>query len=344
MECLKINREIRIMEVCGTHTLAILRSGIRNIIPNNIKIVSGPGCPVCVTNQGYIDACIELSKRENIIITTFGDMINVPGTNSSLKVERALGNDIRILYSPLDAINTAKKNPDKEVVFLAIGFETTAPLIGLAIEKAKIENLKNFSVFCGVKTMPQVIRMLIEDEKVNIDGIICPGNVSTIIGGDSFKFISKELSIPAVIAGFENRDVIAAIYLLIDMLKKNECGVTNIYRRFVKAEGNKKAKEIMNKVFMPSDSLWRGLGLIKNSGLEIRETYSDYDVKVKFNIKIEDSPLVKGCICGDILKGEKSPENCMLFGNMCSPNSPVGVCMVSREGACKIYYQYINNY
>jgi hydrogenase expression/formation protein HypD len=342
MKSLEIDREVRIMEVCGTHTLSILRSGIKKFLPKNVKIVSGPGCPVCVTSQGYIDACVKLSRMKNIIITTFGDMINVPGTKSSLKIQKALGSDIRILYSPLDAIDIAKKNSNKEVVFLGIGFETTAPLIALAIEKAYKENVKNFSVFSAIKTMEQVIKMLIKDENVKIDGIICPGHVSTIIGADSFKFISNDLNVPAVIAGFENKDVIAAIYLLVDMLREGNKELINIYGRFVKSEGNKKAKELMNKVFISSHSMWRGLGLIRNSGLKIRENYSGYDAKIKFNIKIEDSHLVKGCICGDILKGEKKPENCMSFGEKCTPNNPIGVCMVSREGACKIHYEYLS--
>lgn len=343
MKAFQINREIRIMEICGTHTMSILRSGIKNLLPNNIKLISGPGCPVCVTSQGYIDACIELSKCNNIIIATFGDMINTPGSNSSLKIQRALGRDIRIVYSPLQSIDIAIKNPSKEVVFLAIGFETTAPVIALTIEKAYIKKIKNFSTFCALKTMPEAIEMLIRDKEISVDGIICPGNVSTIIGESAFGFISNNLKIPSVIAGFQDKDVITAIYLLIDMISKNESKLINIYGRFVKYEGNKKAKELLNRVFECSDSNWRGLGLIKKSGLIIASKYSEYDAEIKFDIKIVDNPGFKGCICGQILKGQKNPEECKFFGTKCTPYFPIGVCMVSREGSCGVHYRYLND-
>lgn len=342
MKSLEINKEIRIMEICGTHTMSILRSGIKQILPSNIKLISGPGCPVCVTSQGYIDASIELSKRENIIITTFGDMINTPGTNSSLKIQRALGNDIRVVYSPLEAVNIARKNPHKEIVFLGIGFETTAPTIALAIDKVYREKLENFTVFSALKTMPEAIKMLLIDKDVKVDGIICPGHVSTIIGEKAFRFISNKFHIPSVIAGFEDKDVKAAIYLLVEMIRENQCDIKNIYGRFVKYEGNKKAKEIMDKVFQSSNSKWRGLGLIENSGLKVSNEYSAYDAEVKFNIKIEDSPYLKGCICGQILKGQKTPVDCGFFAKECTPYNPIGVCMVSGEGACGIHYKYLN--
>lgn len=342
MKSLEINREIRIMEICGTHTMSILRSGIKKLLPSNIKLISGPGCPVCATSQGYIDATIELSERENIIITTFGDMINTPGNSGSLKIQRALGNDIRVVYSPLEAVDIAKKNTDKEVVFLGIGFETTVPTIALAIEKASRERIENFSVFSGLKTMPEVIKMLICDNEVQIDGIICPGHVSTILGEGDFNFISNEFKIPSVIAGFEDQDVMAAIYLLVEMISEDKHDLKNIYGKFVKYEGNKKAKELMDKVFQPTNSKWRGLGLIKNSGLKISTQYSDFDTEVKFNMKIEESPYLKGCICGKILRGQKTPVECKFFGKECTPYNPVGVCMVSIEGVCGIHYKYLN--
>lgn len=342
MKSLEIDKEIRIMEICGTHTMSILRSGIKELLPTNVKLISGPGCPVCVTNQGYIDASIQLSERENIIITTFGDMINIPGTSSSLKIQRALGNDIRVVYSPLESVNIARKNPNKEIVFLGIGFETTAPTIALAIQKACGEKIENFSVFSALKTMPKVIKMLINDKDVKVDGIICPGHVSTIIGESAFSFISDKLHIPSVIAGFEDKDVMAAIYLLLEMIREKRPDLKNIYGKFVKHEGNRKAKVLMNKVFKSSNSKWRGLGLIENSGLEIADKYSDYDAQLKFNIKIEEGPHLKGCICGEILKGQKTPEDCRFFGKECTPYNPIGVCMVTGEGACGIYYKYSN--
>jgi len=342
MKSLEINREIRIMEICGTHTMSILRSGIKQLLPSNIKLISGPGCPVCVTSQGYIDAAIELSERENIIITTFGDMINTPGTNSSLKIQRALGNDIRVVYSPLEAVNIARKNPHKEIVFLGIGFETTAPTIALAIDKVYREKTENFSVFTALKTMPEVIKMLIKDKDVQVDGIICPGHVSTIIGEKAFSFISNNLHIPSVIAGFEDKDVRAAIYLLVEMIRENKCDIKNIYSSCVKYEGNKKAKDLMDKVFQHSNSNWRGIGLIENSGLKVTKLYSAYDAEVKFGIKIENSPYLKDCICGNILRGQKTPVDCSFFGKECTPYNPIGVCMVSTEGACGIHYKYLN--
>lgn len=342
MKSLEIDREIRIMEICGTHTMSILTSGIKQLLPENIKLISGPGCPVCVTDQSYIDAAIELSKRENIIITTFGDMLTTPGTNGSLKRQKTLGNDIRVVYSPLEALNIARKNPQKEVVFLAVGFETTAPTIALAIKSSYKEKIKNFSVFNGLKTMPEVIKSLLNDNEIQIDGIICPGHVSTIIGEKAFNFISNDFKIPSVIAGFEDKDVVAAIYLLLEMIRKNEKDIENIYTRFVRYEGNKKAKELMREVFQCSDSKWRGLGVIKNSGLEINKQYSKYDAKEKFNINTEDNFLENGCICGKILQGKKSPWDCSFFGRECTPYNPRGVCMVSREGNCGIHYKYLN--
>ncbi|SHJ26849.1 hydrogenase expression/formation protein HypD [Clostridium cavendishii DSM 21758] len=340
MKSIEIDKDIIIMEICGTHTMSILRSGIKKILPSNIKLISGPGCPVCVTNQGYIDVAIELSKREDIIITTFGDMINIPGTKESLKIRKALGSDIRVVYSPLEAINIAKKNPNKEVVFLGIGFETTAPTIALTIKKGHDLNLKNFSVFSSLKTMPEVIKMLLKDKEVKVDGIICPGHVSTIIGEKDFYFISDELNIPAVISGFDDKDVMAAIYLLIDMIKQNKYNFKNIYGRFVKYNGNEKAKELMSDVFKVSNSIWRGIGLIENSGLAIDDKYSEYNAEIKFSLKIEESVALKGCICGEILQGKKTPVDCSFFGKQCTPNNPIGVCMVSREGCCGVYYRY----
>ncbi|PRR82061.1 Hydrogenase expression/formation protein HypD [Clostridium vincentii] len=269
-------------------------------------------------------------------------MINIPATSSSLKIQRALGNDIRVVYSPLEAVNIAKKNPHKEIVFLGIGFETTAPTIALAIEKCYKGRIENFSVFSALKTMPEVIKMLINNKNVKIDGIICPGHVSTIIGEKSFSFISNKFHIPAVIAGFEDKDVKAAIYLLVDMIRENQFDIKNIYGSCVKYEGNKKAKELMQRVFQSSNSKWRGIGLIKSSGLKVSNKYSQYDAEMKFNIKMEDSPYLKGCICGDILRGEKTPVDCRFFGKECTPYNPIGVCMVSGEGACGIHYKYLN--
>ncbi|TCO74624.1 hydrogenase formation protein HypD [Marinisporobacter balticus] len=333
-------KDITIMEVCGTHTMSILKNGIRDLLPPNINLISGPGCPVCVTPQWYIDTAIALSERDNVIITTFGDMIKVPGKSSSLKLEMALGRDIRIVISPLDALEMAKQNPKKEVVFLGIGFETTAPIIALSIYKAKNENIKNFSILQSIKTMPNVMKEVVKDPQVNIDGFLCPGHVSAIIGVKPFEFLSEELNTPAVIAGFEYCDIIAAIYYLVDMANKEKYEVKNIYNRIVKYEGNEKATAMMNKVFVLSNSEWRGLGNIKDTGFKMKEAYKNYDVKSKIDIKIIPSPIPKDCLCGEILKGIKKPTQCKLFSKVCNPSNPIGACMISQEGTCGAYYKY----
>lgn len=336
----KTGKEIRIMEVCGTHTTTIVKNGIKNLLPKNIKLISGPGCPICVTPTSYIDAIIDLTKREDIIISTFGDVMSVPGSKSSLKICKALGKDIRVIYSPLQAIEIAKKNSEKEVIFLGIGFETTAPIIAIAIDKAKKESIKNFSVFQSIKTMPSIIRTILSDKNSKINGLICPGHVATIIGVKPFEFLEKDFEIPSVIAGFQCCDVVSAIYLLMEMINNKKGNIKNIYNRVVKYEGNKKAREIINKIFIPCNTIWRGLGNIENSALEIRKDYKEYDAKKKFNIKIKESTPIKDCICNEILIGSKSPLQCKLFRKTCNLQNPVGVCMASREGTCAIYYKY----
>lgn len=334
------NKEIVIMEVCGTHTMSIFKSGIRGLLPSNIKLISGPGCPVCVTSQGYIDTAIELSKNKDIIITTFGDMLKVPGNKSSLQKEKALGRDIRMVYSPLDAVRIAKKNPGKEVVFLAVGFETTAPTIALSVEIAKRENIKNFSILQSIKTMPTTMKALVLDEELKIDGFLCPGHVSTVIGAEPYEFLASEFNIPAVVAGFESGDIVLGLYTLIDMIINKEYEVKNVYERIVKYEGNTKALDTVYNVFELCDNVWRGLGKIEGTGLRLKEEYSSFDTEKKLNIKLmEDKPL-KGCLCGEILKGKKNPLDCKLFSKVCNPLNPVGACMVSEEGTCAAYYKY----
>ena len=333
-------RDIKIMEVCGTHTMAIMKYGIKDLLPQNIKLISGPGCPVCVTSQGYIDTAIELSYEDNIIIATFGDMMKVPGTNSSLKIEKALGRDIRVVYSPIQSLEIAKQNPEKEIVFLGIGFETTAPIIALSIYKAKNENINNYFVLNSIKTMPNIIQKLIVNKNVNIDGFILPGHVASIIGHKPFCFIGKEYNIPAVITGFEPLDILYALYQVVRDVKYGKCKVENLYSKVVEYEGSRKAKEIINKVFIPSDSNWRGLGNIENTGLKIREGYKEFDAEKNFKIVIKEQLAQTQCICGDILKGVKDPLECKMFSKICSPSNPLGPCMVSLEGACAVYYKY----
>lgn len=336
------NKEITIMEVCGTHTMSIFRSGIRNLLPQNIKLISGPGCPVCVTSQGYIDSVIELSNNEDIIITTFGDMMKVPGNKSSLQKEKALGRDIRMVFSPLDAVEIAKENPHKEVIFLGVGFETTAPAIALSVEIAHRENVKNYSVLQSIKTMPAVMRQLVLDKELKIDGFLCPGHVSTIIGAKPYEFLAEEFGIPAVVAGFEAGDIAMGLYELLVMIQNNVNEVKNIYGRLVKYEGNEKALKTIDNVMEVCDSNWRGLGKIEDTGLRLKDKYSLFDAEKKLDIKVKETKSLKGCLCGEILKGKNTPHDCKLFSKVCNPLNPIGACMVSEEGTCAAYYKYKN--
>lgn len=333
-------KKITIMEVCGSHTMAIFKNGIREILPSNINLISGPGCPVCVTSQGYIDTAIDLSKRKDTIITTFGDMLRVPGNESTLQKEKALGRDIRMVYSPLDSLKIANENPDKEVVFLAIGFETTAPTIALSVKKAFETNIKNYSILQSIKTMPNTMRALVLDEKLKVDGFLCPGHVSTVIGVKPYEFLAKEHSLPAVVAGFEPSDIIMAIYNILEMIESKNIEVKNEYTRLVKYDGNEKSLELINNIFDIEDSVWKGLGNIPQTGLRLKEKYKDFDVENKLGINMLEDKPIKGCICGEILKGRKKPTQCKLFSKTCNPMNPVGACMVSDEGTCAAYYKY----
>ncbi len=339
----KETREIALMEVCGTHTMAIAKSGIRSLLPPNVKLLSGPGCPVCVTAQGDIDALIELVQRPGIILATFGDMIRVPGSSSSLQEERSKGADIRVVYSPLDALAIARSNPDKEVVFLGIGFETTTPGVGISIEQASSENLKNFSVLSLHKVVPPALEALFADSDIRVDGLICPGHVSVVIGVEPYRGLAEKYNKPCVITGFETLDIIEGIFMLLQQIRKGEAEVTTQYKRVVKNEGNQVAQETINRMFQPVGARWRGLGFIPDSGLEVHEAYEKYNARKKFGVRdIEDKPI-KGCACGDVLMGKISPHDCALFGRACTPLQPIGPCMVSHEGACAAYYRYTPN-
>lgn len=336
----KDNIEISIMEVCGTHTNVILKSGLKDILPKNIKLINGPGCPVCVTPEGYIDTAIEIAKKDNVIITTFGDLMRVPGSNSTLAKEKALGRDIRVVYSPLDSIGIAKENINKEVVFLAIGFETTAPIIALSIKLAKENNINNYSILNSLKTMPEAMKSLVLNEDINIDGFLCPGHVATIIGEKPFLELAKKYSIPMVVCGFEVNDILASIYTLMEMKEKNNSIFVNMYSRLVKEEGNKEALKLLNNIFIYTESIWRGLGKINNAGLALNEEYREYDVLFKFKMRMIEIKKNNGCVCGEVLMGIKEPNECKLFGKYCTPLNPIGPCMVSEEGTCSAFYKY----
>ena len=328
-----------IMEVCGSHTMAIHRFGIQSLLPECISLISGPGCPVCVTAIDYMDKAIALAKMPNTIITTFGDLIKVPGSTSSLEKEMAKGADIRMVYSILESIDIAIANPNKNVVFLAIGFETTTPPTAAGILKAKEMNLHNFSVLSAHKIMPPPMQAII-DEGIKVDGFLAPGHVSVITGTDMYGFIPEKFGKGVVVSGFEPIDVLQSVYMLVKQQQQNKPAVENQYSRVVKATGNPKAREAVDKVFEITDSNWRGLGIIPNSALQVRNEYAEFDSEKKYTFDVEKSKEPAGCICGQVLKGLNKPSDCKLFGKVCNPENPTGACMVSSEGACNVFYRY----
>lgn len=333
------SKKVFLMEVCGGHTWAIQKSGIPSLLPDNIRLLSGPGCPVCVTSKKYIDQAIAYSRLSDVIITTYGDMIRVPGSSSTLNKEKSKGADIRIVYSILDALQIARMNPSKRIIFLGIGFETTAPVSAAGIINAAEEKLTNFCLFSAHKIMPPAMAALIEDG-VTIDGYIAPGHVSAITGSHIYDNIPVKYRVGCVISGFEPLDILQSIYMLIKQIKDNKFKVEIQYKRVVKPEGNIKAQNIMKEVFTVRDDWWRGLGILENSGLEISEKYSEFDAEKLLQVNVEKVIEEQGCICGDILKGIKTPSQCGLFAKQCTTANPVGACMVSNEGACNAYYRF----
>ena len=336
----KSRKKIRLMEVCGTHTMSIFRSGIRALLPDSISLLSGPGCPVCVTAQREIDAFIQLSQIDDLILTTFGDLLRVPGTTSSLQKESAAGKDIRIVYSTFDAVKIAEENPDRNVVFLGVGFETTAPTIAASILSAKELGIDNYTVFSAHKLVPPALAALMETKGVNIDGFILPGHVSVIIGLNAYAHFFNTYKVPSVIAGFEPIDLLQTISMLVEQIETGTPRLVNGYPRAVTDEGNIKAQSVMKEVFETVDGTWRGIGTIPMSGLSVRKEFESFDAQKIFNIKVVDTEEPKGCACGDILTGLKVPPECPLYKTACTPADPVGPCMVSSEGTCAPYYRY----
>lgn len=330
-----------LMEVCGTHTVAIARNGIRALMPKGITLASGPGCPVCVTSNHDIDTVIALSRISNISIATFGDMTRVPGSTSSLLQEQAQGRDINIVYSPLDALKLAQQHPEKEVVFVGVGFETTTPLVAIAIKRAKDLGLKNFSVFVAHKNMPGALETIVSDPSLNIDALILPGHVSTIIGVEPYQFLAKKYHIPGVITGFEPLDVLQGIAMIMRQLFEGRAEIEIAYTRGVMPQGNTVALNAIDEVFKTVDSTWRGLGVIPNSGYAIKDEFSQFDALRRFNPVVEETKEPLGCRCGDVLRGIITPNQCPLFRKVCTPENPVGPCMVSSEGSCAAYYRYL---
>lgn len=331
---------VRLMEVCGTHTVSIFRSGIRSLLPQPVQLLSGPGCPVCVTDQRDIDAFIEMSRQEDVIVATFGDLMRVPGSGSSLQKERAEGRDIRVVYSTMDALNVARKHPQKKVVFLGVGFETTAPTIAAALATAKETGQTNFFVYAANKRVPPALEALISLENVRIDGFILPGHVSVVTGLKAYQPFFDAHRVPCVVSGFEPADILQAILRLVNQIEKRAPALENAYGRAVTDEGNPKARRMMDRVFQTTNAVWRGIGKIPGSGLAIREAFSAFDAKRQFSLQVPKTEGPKGCACGEILTGAKAPPDCPLYKTRCTPENPVGPCMVSSEGTCAAYYKY----
>ncbi len=329
-----------LMEVCGTHTMAIARNGIRELMPEGLELASGPGCPVCVTANQDIDRIIALARIPEVTLATFGDMLRVPGSRSSLLAEQAAGHSVEVVYSPLDALNLAAKRPDRQVVFVGVGFETTTPLTAMTIKRAKEEGLRNFSVIVAHKNMPGALEAIVKDPQLKIDGLILPGHVSTIIGMEPYRFLAERYHIPGVITGFEPVDILQGIAMLVRQLSEGRADIEIAYARGVREEGNPVAMEAIDEVFEACDSLWRGLGLIPGSGYRIREAYDEFDALKRFRPEVEPSLEPSGCRCGDVLRGIISPDQCPLFRKVCTPENPIGPCMVSSEGSCAAYYRY----
>lgn len=333
-------KPLNIMEICGGHTHSIMKFGIHKLVGKNINFIHGPGCPVCVIPKNKIDVAIKLASMDGVIFTTLADMIRVPGSNSTLQKTRSLGHDIRALYSPLDVITIAKDNPDKKVIFFAIGFETTTPMTAVVVEKAVKEGIKNLFFHINHVTVPAPVKSLMDDENVKIDAFLGPSHVSVITGSKIYEKIAGIYKKPIAISGFEPVDILDSV---LNLVKQNENGtfeVFNQYKRVVKQEGNTKAKELVDRYFKPCDFEFRGLGNIKNGGVDLRDEYSHLNAKFVFDCETSSKNENKACICGEILRGRAKPYDCKIFAKGCNPKNPVGSCMVSSEGACAAYYKY----
>jgi hydrogenase expression/formation protein HypD len=335
-----VGRRLKLMEVCGTHTVAIFRHGIRDVIPESISLISGPGCPVCVTSVKDVDSAIAMSRIPGVTLGTFGDMMRVPGGKESLNDARSQGADVRIFYSPMDSLRLAIEAPEREVVFFATGFETTSPLIAATVAEAEKKDVRNFSIYTVHKLVPPALKALLSSPDVQVDGFILPGHVSTIIGVRPYEFMASEYRKPGVITGFDAGDIIEGILMLLMQMARKSAAIEIQYTKVVHEEGNPKAVSFIEEFFEPADAYWRGIGTIPGSGLRLRERYSRFDALKKFGPDVPDYPEPAECSCGDVLRGVKIPPECPMFGTACTPESPVGACMVSTEGSCAAYYRY----
>lgn len=329
-----------IMEVCGGQTHSLVKNGIIEMLPKEVTMIHGPGCPVCVTPLRLIDKAVHLASQENVILCSFGDMLRVPGSQKNLLEAKAQGGDVRVLYSPLEAVKIAEDNPDKEVVFFAVGFETTAPANALSVIHAHRKNLKNYSILASHVLVPPAIKAVIDDEESNIDGFLAAGHVCTIMGNAEYHPLSAEYEVPIVVTGFEPLDVLQGILMVLRQLEQKKAAVENQYARIVREEGNPDAQKVIFEVFEIQNQVWRGIGEIPESGYGIKEKYAQYDAIKKFKIDIEEAPENPECISGQIMKGIKKPFECAQFGKKCKPTNPLGAPMVSSEGACAAYYHF----
>jgi hydrogenase expression/formation protein HypD len=342
------DRSLIFMEVCGTHTMSAARFGIRSLLPKNVSLISGPGCPVCVTPVGYVDLALAVAREKDVIVCTFGDMMRVPGSDAederrplrNLTVERAAGADVRVVYSPLDALRIAESEPSRQVVFLGVGFETTAPALAAAIVRAQEMNLANFSMLNAAKTVPEAMNVLASSKDLALDGFLCPGHVSAILGSDIYLPYAEKYNLACAVAGFEALEMLEGIACLVAQVKEGRRRVDNCYASVVRPEGNARAREMMYRVFEPCDTAWRGIGAISGSGLKIREEYGGFDAEKRFSLTVPKPKEPKGCRCGDVLKGILRPKDCALFGTRCTPSNPKGACMVSSEGSCAASYNF----
>jgi hydrogenase expression/formation protein HypD len=335
-----VTREWNIMEICGGQTHSLVKNGILNLLPDQIFMVHGPGCPVCVTPIGMIDKAVELALNHDIILCSFGDMVRVPGSVMSLLKAKALGADIRIIYSPLDALKIATSNSTREVVFFAVGFETTAPANALSVLQAQKAGINNYSILTSHVLVPPAMEAILSDEETKIDGFLAAGHVCTVMGSEEYQPISMKYGVPIIITGFEPVDLLRGIRSCINQLEAGTCSLENQYKRVVKKEGNKEAKSVIFEIFEIGEREWRGIGTIPSSGYHVRDKYAAFDAIRKFAIKATDGRENPDCIAGNILKGLKKPHQCPLFGNRCTPSNPQGAPMVSSEGACAAYYHF----
>lgn len=336
----KYGRAPVFMEVCGSHTMALAKTGIKTRLKGHVKLIAGPGCPVCVTDQKSIDAMIELSEGENRILCTFGDMMRVPGSKYTLMKAKTDGRDIRVVYSPMDSVKIAEDNPDKEVVFLGIGFETTIPILALAVREAERKGLTNYSIWMTTKLVEPVVRALLESGEVKLDGFLLPGHVSIVLGKQSYNYLVEDYQLPGVITGFEPVQLLSSIYKLLHLLLENKVDIINDYTYVVKDEGNLVAQSLLEEYLEPFDEEWRGMSAIPNSGLVLKDKYAQYDAKKRYKV-FTGEPRKTKCRCGEIIRGLITPEECSLFNKGCTPSNPIGPCMVSTEGTCAAHYRYM---